>query len=278
MDEDQTMAQNPAAADLVPAVDPTRVQLTRIVDQPDLPLPEVFRRVCEVSADALRVERAGVWLFVNGDRVLRCVCLFERSKRRHSKGACLPLADSSAYLRAVTAAPLLACESARTDPRTAELRDTYLTPNGITSLLDAPLVRDQRLVGVICHEHVGPPRDWTDADRALARSVADLVAKKMRAAEGDLRTSNRSVPTMTTIGQVSRSLGHDFRNALAEILANAELIAHIPGLPPGVADRLARISEAADRSVALLRTLLEPTPKPDEDTGEHEPLPAASSG
>ena len=50
----------------------------------------------------------------------------------------------------------------RTDPRTAELGVAYFAPNGITSVLDAPLIRDDRLVGVLCHEHVGPARTWTD--------------------------------------------------------------------------------------------------------------------
>jgi hypothetical protein len=271
------MALNPAVGDFSPTADLIRAQLARLVDQSDLSLPETFRRLCEASADALRVERVGVWLFVNGDRVLRCVSLFERSKRRHSKGACLPLAVESAYLRAVSATPILACESARTDPRTSELRDTYLAPNGITSLLDAPLIRDDRLVGLVRHEHVGPPRDWTDTERLLARSVADLVVGKMRSAEGDLRAPARSshLPSVSSLRPHPGGPGSDLRNALNEVLANAEWIAMTPGLPPGVAERVGRISEAARRSVALLRTILEPpAAKADEDTGEHTPLPS----
>ena len=267
------MGHNPGDAAFAAAEYPTRAQLNRLVDQSDLSLPEVFRRVCEVSAEALRVERAGVWLFVNDDRLLRCVSLFERSKRRHSKGACLPLSDTSAYLRAVSTNRLLACESARTDPRTAELRDHYLTPNGITSRLDASLVRDQRLVGVICHEHVGPPRDWSDADRALAQSVADLVTQKMRTTERDFRNS-RHCPPSVTLHPAPQAVYQEFHNALSEILASAEGIYRMPGLPPAVIDRLRRITEAANRSVSLLRQTHEPPPKADEGTGEHQPLPS----
>src|SRR5690348_11215349 len=149
------MSARPTAAHDRPAVESPRAAMARLADLPDLPLPEVFRRVCEAAADALRVERVGVWLFVTGDKVLRCVSLFERSKRRHGKGTCLSLAEFPSFLRAVSAAQLLPCTAARSDPRTAELRDPYLAPLGITSVLDAPLVRDGRLVGVVCHEHVG---------------------------------------------------------------------------------------------------------------------------
>ncbi|MFO0797304.1 MAG: GAF domain-containing protein [Gemmataceae bacterium] len=250
---------------------------------PDAPLPEVFRRICEAAADAVRVERVGVWLFVNDDRALRCVSLFERSKRRHSKGACVPLAVPSEYVRAVAMAPLLAAPEARTDPRTAELGDAYLAPNGITSVLDAPLMRDDRLVGVLCHEHVGPPRAWTEAERRAARAAADVVVARMTAAESALRSPNRVEAPPAP--RAERTAGHDFRNVLNEIMAQAELVARTPGLPPSAAARVEKLIAATHRGSALLRTLLgEPAPPESEaptatglsdDTGEHKPLAEA---
>lgn len=271
----------PDAPDPGPPADPARVLAARLAAEPDLPLPEVFRRVCEAAADALRVERVGVWLFVNGDRALRCVSLFEWSKRKHSKGACVPLAVPSEYLRAVSTVPVLAAPEARTDPRTAELGAAYLAPNGITSVLDAPLMRDDRLVGVLCHEHVGPARAWTGPDRQAARAVADLVVGRMSAAESALRAPAR-VEVPASLPAPAPGAGHEFRNILSEILAHAELIRLTPGLPPGVSARLDKLAAAAHRGAAALRTLLGESPPPPvapakDDTGEYEPLPAAAS-
>ena len=36
---------------------------------------------------------------------------------------------------------------------------------------------------MVCHEHVGPAREWTTEERDFAGSVADLLALKMKAAE-----------------------------------------------------------------------------------------------
>jgi len=94
---------NPTVGEVLPTAETVRNDLGRLADQADLPLPELFRRVCEAAAESLRVERAGIWLFVNGDKVLRCVSLFERSKRKHAKGACLSLAECPAFLRAIAA-------------------------------------------------------------------------------------------------------------------------------------------------------------------------------
>ncbi|HEX4607777.1 MAG TPA: GAF domain-containing protein [Urbifossiella sp.] len=271
----------PDAPDGGPTGDPARVLAARLAAEPELPLPEVFRRVCEAAADVVGVERVGVWLFVNGDRMLRCVSLFERSKRRHSKGVCVPLAVPSEYLRAVSTAPLLAAPEARTDPRTTELSSAYLAPNGITSVLDAPLMRDDRLVGVLCHEHVGPPRAWTDPERRAARAVADLVVLRMDAAETALRAPGRVDAPAPLPDAPRRDIGHDFRNVLGEVLAHAELIGMTPDLPPGVAARLEKLAAAVRRGSGLLRTLLgEPAPAAPpvtDETGEHEPLPAARS-
>lgn len=278
------MIPKPTAHSVSAAVDSG--SLNRLAARTDVPLPELFRHICEIASDTLRVERTGVWLFVNGDRTLRCVSLFERSKKRHSKGACLSLPNSSAYLQAVASAPLLACEEARVDPRTAELEDTYLTPNGITSLLDAPLIRDDRLIGMVAIEHVGPPREWTNTERGFARSVADLVVSKMRSAESTLRASQWQVVVPASCCPaaddreptpgIDRELAHDLRNHFSDILANANLIGLLPHLPPGVASRLEKIRLAVERGLAQLGSSEDSACNSSDDTGEHEPLPQAS--
>ena len=56
-------------------------------------------------------------------------------------------------------------------------------PLGITSMLDAPIRVAGRVAGVVCHEHVGPPRDWSPAEQSFAGSIADLAALALEAAE-----------------------------------------------------------------------------------------------
>src|SRR5262249_50095164 len=56
-------------------------------------------------------------------------------------------------------------------------------PLGITSMMDAPVRLHGELVGVVCHEHVGEPREWPLEDQEFASSVADLAAISLEAAE-----------------------------------------------------------------------------------------------
>jgi hypothetical protein len=237
--------------------------LARLSEQPELALPEVFRRVCETAAETLRIERAGIWLFVNGDKILRCVSLFERSKRKHAKGACLSLSECPSFLRSIAGVALLPCESARTDPRTAELSGAYLAPLGIASVLYAPLQRDGRPIGMLFFEHKGSPRDWSDPDRTFALSVADLVVDRIKAAEGALKTAPRThfVVVPPAVPAPLR-LAHDLKEMLNEI----EVLART-NLKAGAGERLSRIAEKAARGLALLHGLFE------TETAEHETVP-----
>jgi signal transduction histidine kinase len=229
------------------------------------PLPSVLRRLCEISADTLGVERVGVWLLAAGRGALRCVNLFERSRREHSEGVTLHVADFPGYFREVGGRRVLPVEMAQTDPRTAELRAAYLVPLGISSMLDAPVLLRGEVAGVVCHEQVGPAREWTTEDRDFAMSVADAVAAKMKAAElliatSALRHRAELVPAgdrLEAVGRVAAEVAHEFRNLLTVVLGNADLIAARPDLPPDVAARAAQIAGAAEHGAHLVRDLLD---------------------
>ncbi len=248
------------------AAETARTALARLGDQVDLPLPEFFRRICEIATESLRIERAGIWLFVNGDKVLRCVSLYERSKRKHSKGSCLSLAECPSFLRSISTAALMPCASVRNDPRTVELAGVYLGPLGIASALYAPLQRNERATGMFFFEHVGSPRDWTDSDRSFALEVAELVVERMQSAEGALKTSSARTHFVIVPPAIPPTLkrADDLKNLLIEI----EVLARA-GKKLASGERFLRIAEAAARGAALLRSLFE------AETAEHETLPSS---
>ena len=69
--------------------DDARLLLTKLRIEDGTKLEEVFHRLTEAAASVLRIERAGIWLFVDEKRALRCVDLFEQSKATHSAGITL---------------------------------------------------------------------------------------------------------------------------------------------------------------------------------------------
>ena len=145
-------------------------------------LRESFQQICRIAAETIEVERVGVWLYSTERDAIRCACLYERSRDTFSDGVTLLVEDFPEYFSALEERKAIPAEAASHDPRTAGLKSAYLDPLGITSLLDAPIFLAGRIVGVVCHEHTGPLREWTTEERDFAGSMADFVALKMKGA------------------------------------------------------------------------------------------------
>jgi signal transduction histidine kinase len=240
-----------------------RLELARFA--PDAPLDRVFRRACELSAHALDVERVGVWLFIDDRTVLRCASLYERSKGESSGGALLQVADFPTYFASLAIRKAIPAEVAASEPWTAELASKYLQPLGITSMLDAGIFVDGALVGVICHEHVGAPREWTTEARDFAGSIADLLALRIKSAEvRDLRAAFQteqerlaSQEKNAALEQLAAGVAHDFKNLLGIMLGQGELLSIRQDLPANARQQAKAIVTAAERGMALAEELLE---------------------
>jgi diguanylate cyclase (GGDEF)-like protein len=137
-----------------------------------------IRAITETAANALGVARASVWLLDPQRGELTCADLYETATQQHSSGLVLKSSQYPGYFAALAEEDTIAADDAHTDPRTKEFSEGYLTPLGIGALLDAPIRTGLRLVGVLCHEHVGDARVWTaheQKDAAFLGSLASLT-------------------------------------------------------------------------------------------------------
>ena len=146
-------------------------------------LEAALKEITQATARNIAVERVSVWLFDETGTKLRCLDLFELNLNRHSQGIELTTADYPAYFQALTQESVIAADNAHIDPRTREFSHVYLTPLGISSMLDAPIRLGEQAVGVLCNEHVGTVRHWMPEDQNFARSAADLVSLALQARE-----------------------------------------------------------------------------------------------
>jgi len=139
-------------------------------------LSAALRTITELAVETLEVSRASIWFYNEAQTKICCADLFEQDKGQHSSGIELTAADFPAYFKALAEERVIAAGHAPTDPRTREFDVTYLRPLGICSMLDAPIRGSGKMVGVICHEHTGEPREWQPDEESFAGSMADLVA------------------------------------------------------------------------------------------------------
>jgi len=137
--------------------------------------------ITHAAAHTLGVERVSVWMFTADRTSITCLDLYRSSVDEHSSGLRLNALDYPNYFQALEEDRTIAASDAKVDPRTCEFDSGYLTPLGITSMLDAPVRIGGKCIGLICHEHIGPRRTWTLEDQAFAGSMADFVAMTLQA-------------------------------------------------------------------------------------------------
>jgi PAS domain S-box-containing protein len=159
-------------------------------------LEEALCRLTETSSATLGVERVSVWIYEGAPDRIVCLDLFTRATGRHESGTVLAAVDFPGYFNALRDSRVLSADDAHADPRTREFSKTYLTPLGITSMMDVPVWLGGNVVGIVCHEHVGPVRSWKPEEEEFASSIADVVAvglasRDRRRAEEALRDSER---------------------------------------------------------------------------------------
>ena len=97
-------------------------------------------------------------------------------------------------------------------------------------MLDAPLRRLGELVGVICHEHVGPARVWAPEEQDFASSVADfltlvLEGRERRRAERAFRSAQEELlrrqwqATKQVESELETARGQQLRKARVAVVA-----------------------------------------------------------
>jgi len=162
-----------------------------------------YRAITEVASRTLGVSRASIWFYDQDRSMLHCADLFEHPSATHTSGQQIRFKDCPKYFEALSEGRVIPAHYARNDPRTREFETTYLTPLGITSMLDAPIRSEGKMIGVVCHEHTGSPREWTLDEQSFAGSMADLVALSLevwqrRQAEQALRDARDSLEIKVT--------------------------------------------------------------------------------
>ncbi|NLH17481.1 MAG: PAS domain S-box protein [Phycisphaerae bacterium] len=134
------------------------------------------RRITEQVCRTVNVRRAGVWLFNEDGTELRCIDLFETPSQQHTSGAVLDRRQFGKEFEVLDRAKYMAAHDALTDPCTAGYVEGYLKPLGISSMLDAVIRAGGTNLGILCLEHIGPPRQWQQDEIVFACQLADQVA------------------------------------------------------------------------------------------------------
>lgn len=143
---------------------------------------ETAKRIDELATETLGIARVSVWTLAADNSAITCLDLYEREQKKHSAGTVLFAKDFAPYFNALATQRTIAAHNAQTDPVTSCFTAVYLKPLGITSMLDVPIWVGGKMVGVICHEHLGPVREWSADEEKFAYLMAGFISLAMERA------------------------------------------------------------------------------------------------
>lgn len=143
------------------------------------------RAITDAAVEGLNIDRCGVWLRGGDGQSIRCLHLCDLADGGHREGPDIELTATQypRYFEALGRERAIVAHDAAQHPDTAEFTPGYLDVLGIRSMLDCPVRQHGRMVGILCAEHRGAPRAWTDDEVGFLGSLSDLFGRVLTAAE-----------------------------------------------------------------------------------------------
>ncbi len=244
-------------------------ELTKLRVAVQSELEEALRAVTQAGAEVLDLERCSVWMYSEDKTQLQCLDLYERGNRRHSQGLELAVNNYPNYFRSLQTGESIVADDAHNHPATSEFSAYYLTPLGVSSMLDTPVVINGQMVGVLRCEQVGQPRQWKVEDRISTRSLAGICSLTLESlerarAEADLRQAKNEAELAREEAERANQakseflsrMSHELRTPMNSILGFAQIL-EMTLLEEKQAQRVNLILKAGRHLLELINEVLD---------------------
>lgn len=223
-----------------------------------------LRMILKTSAEFLDIERVSCWFFSGDRREIICEDLYIHSDGKHVAGNCLKAENYPKYFESLEENLLIACEDARQDSRTREFTEHYLIPLNIYSMMDVPIRLGGKIIGVLCHEHVGEKRAWKKEEQDFGTSASSIISiayliSQLRQTQEALQIKTQELQRSNkALEEFAYTASHDLQEPLYIITSFLDTIKtnHHESLNPKVSSLFGRIYNAALRMNQLIIDLL----------------------
>jgi len=137
---------------------------------------DLWLTLTHIAATVLGVERAEVWLYDNGHTKIIRHNLYTLNESEEIKKSQLSLEKYPAFFKTISKTRVLVLDDALNNTQISELVDEHVTPFNISSMLMAPIIYGDNLIGIIMLAHVGEKRKWFTGEQNFIASMADISA------------------------------------------------------------------------------------------------------
>jgi len=137
---------------------------------------EAIYEILESSSRAMHVTRVNAWLFDKEKTEIQCIGNFDSRENKLVPQSSLPRIAMPLYFNLFETEKIIITRDTFNDAKISELLDFYLKPHDIQSLMDVPVRIEGEMVGVICFENVGAPREWSLQEQKYGLVAAQMLS------------------------------------------------------------------------------------------------------
>lgn len=224
---------------------------------------EAIETILTHTAAHLKVGRVSYWILPESHTELTCKLCYIASTDTFENDLVLNVADYPRYFAALEGDHLIDAGNAHTDPRTSEFSEGYLTPLGITSMLDTKVILESQTTGIICIEHIGTMRRWTTNEKAYATTTANLIAilnnalRSRKMGEQLSEERDRAQASDRAKSSFLANMSHEIRTPLNGVIGMANVVKEDDTLSGKQVERLGIIAESGEILLELLNNILD---------------------
>jgi chemotaxis family two-component system sensor kinase Cph1 len=126
----------------------------------------------EVSR-ALDINRCSIWLYNKKKTAIICEQLYINSEDKWYKGQVINKVDFEPYFNSLLINPIIIANDSESNPATSCLKDTYLKPLGIKSMMNIPIRYKGDVIGIMCMESCAS-REWDSTEINFGQIISAL--------------------------------------------------------------------------------------------------------
>ena len=168
-----------------------------------MPRPEMQSAVFDVILERLRCARVSMWKFEGSGDELALICFASKNSAgdfRFENERQLQPDEFIHYFNGLVDSGIYMSADALNDPALQAMREHYLIPHNVCSMLDAAFVLNNRTYGMVCCEEPYR-REWQLADVMALRAIVNKIALLMWNSPDGKLASSPSLPLRAILSE-----------------------------------------------------------------------------
>ncbi len=136
--------------------------------------------IIQACCNGLNISRTSMWSV--DESGAKCHLLFDNGEFQTFDNFFLSRQAFPIYFQNLDNERIIAAADAVNDKITFEFSEVYLKPRNIASMLDVPIRRNGKMIGIICCEHQGQHlKHWQDDELIFVSTLAELYGRAINA-------------------------------------------------------------------------------------------------